>query len=400
MRSADLARMALTSLSRHGRRTVLSLLGVAIGVAAVVVLTAAGEGARGFVTAQFEALGSHVLAVLPGKVETKGAIPGFGGVPNDLTLADAETVRVTILGVQRVVPISTGNDTLARGGRSRQVLALGTTIEFKAMRDLTVRSGSFLPDVPWDRGSAVAVIGSNLAKELFPDEQAVGGRVRLGGWRLTVIGVLAPQGVTFGMNMDETVLLPVATCMQMFNRSTLFRLAIQMQPSSDMELAEKRVTALLAKRHGEEDFTITTPDAVIGTLNAIMGAITLALAGIAGVSLSVAGIGIMNVMLVTVSERRSEIGLLKAIGAERRQVLAVFLTEAALISLAGGLAGLGVGWGAVRAFVWKYPTFPASPPAWAVVAALVLALGTGVFFGYWPARQAVRLDPVKALGGG
>ena len=130
-----------------------------------------------------------------------------------------------------------------------------------------------------------------------------------------------------------------------------------------------------------------------------MGAITLALAGIAGVSLCVAGIGIMNVMLVTVSERRSEIGLLKAIGAQRRQVLSVFLAEAAMISMAGGLAGLGAGWGAVRAFVWKYPTFPASPPAWAVGAALLLALGTGVFFGYWPARQAVRLDPVTALSG-
>lgn len=399
MRSADLARMAFTSVSRHGRRTLLSLLGVAIGVAAVVVLTAAGEGARDYVTAQFQALGSSVLAVLPGKVETKGAIPGFGGVPNDLTLADAETVLATIPGVQRVVPISTGNDTLARGGRSRQVLALGTTVGFKALRDLTLRSGNFLPDGPLDRGSPVAVIGSKLAKELFPGEQAVGGRVRLGSWRLRVIGVLAPQGVTFGMNMDEAVILPVATCMQMFNRSTLFRLAIQMRPSSDMELAEKRVTTLLKERHGEEDFTITTPDAVIGTLNAIMGAITLALAGIAGVSLCVAGIGIMNVMLVTVSERRSEIGLLKAIGAERRQVLSVFLAEAAMISMAGGLAGLGVGWAAVRVFVWMVPTFPASPPAWAVTAALSLALGTGIFFGYWPARQAVRLDPVTALSG-
>ena len=399
MTLTDVARLAFGALARQRRRTLLSLLGLAIGVAAVVVLTAVGQGARAYVARQFEVLGANMLIVLPGKVETTGAIPGFGGVPNDLTLLDAAALRDRIPGVMRVAPLVVGNDTLEHAGRNRQVAAIGTTSEYAAVRSFTFASGRFLPEGPWDRGAPVAVLGAKLADELFPGEAAVGGYVRLGGWRLRVEGVLQPQGMTFGFDMDEAIFVPVSVGMRMFDRRTLFRIVVQMRPGSDMDLAAERVEETISRRHGEEDVTITTPEAVMGSLDAILAALTLAVAGIAAVSLCVAGIGIMNVMLVAVAERRGEIGLLKAIGAGRRQVLSLFLVEAALLSLAGGLVGLVAGWGLVRGLVALVPAFPASPPAWAVASALGLAVATGLIFGYWPARQAVRLDPVTALAG-
>ncbi len=399
MRPLDLARMSTGALTRQRRRSLLCLVGLAIGVSAVIVLTAVGEGARGYVESQFEVLGSHTLVVLPGKVETTGALPGFGGVPNDLTLADARAVRERVPGVLRVSPVVVGNDTVEAGGRSRQVAILGTNAEFREVRGLSVRHGRFLPEGPWEAGAPVAVLGTKLATELFPAGDALGSLVRAGGWRLRVIGVLAPQGMTFGFDMDEVALIPVSTSMAMFNRSSLFRIPTQLRPGSDMDLASKRVRTILVERHGEEDFTITTPNAVVDTLGGILTALTLALAGIAAISLIVAGIGIMNVMLVTVSERRGEIGLLAAIGATRRQVLAVFLAEAAALSLAGAALGLAVGWVVVRGLVVMAPAFPASPPLWAVGASVGLSLVTGIAFGWWPAQKAVRLDPIQALAG-
>jgi putative ABC transport system permease protein len=200
-----------------------------------------------------------------------------------------------------------------------------------------------------------------------------------------------------GMNMDDVALLPVATVMRMFNRTSLFRILIQGQPGADLARIKERALAVLVERHGEEDVTLMTEDAVLASLGSIFTALTLALAAIAAISLGVAGIGIMNVMLVAVSERTAEIGLLRAVGASRRQILACFLAEAALLSTTGGLAGLAAGWLGTRVLVGIWPALPASPPTWAVVAALGLSVAVGAFFGWLPARRATRLDPVEAL---
>jgi putative ABC transport system permease protein len=199
--------------------------------------------------------------------------------------------------------------------------------------------------------------------------------------------------------MDDVVIVPVATAMKMFDRTSIFRLVLQVRAHADLDRAKERIVRILEERHGEEDVTAITQDAVLGALTSILGALTLALAGIASVSLAVAGVGIMNVMLVSVSERTREVGLLKALGAGRRQILAAFLAEAVLISSAGGLVGLGVGWAAVRVIVALYPALPATPPTWAVVAALSLSVAVGAVFGVLPARRATRLDPVAALAG-
>ncbi len=399
MSALDVLAFAARALRGHRLRTALSLLGVAIGVAAVVTLTALGEGARRYVLAQFASVGTNMVAVLPGKTETTGAMPGLGGVPHDLTLDDALAVLRSVREVDKVAPMVVGTETVVFGERRRQVALMGGTHEGLEVRRLGIAHGRFLPQIPWDRSAPVAVLGTRLARELFPGTDPLGQVVRVGDWRMRVIGVLEPRGVQLGLDMDDIVVVPVATAMKMLNRSGLFRLLIQVRSHADLERVKQAVLRLITERHGEEDVTIITQDAVISAFSSILGALTMALGGIAAVSLAVAGVGIMNVMLVSVSERTREVGLLKALGAGRRQILAAFLTEAILISSAGGLLGLALGWLAVQLLVAIYPALPASPPLWAVAAAFTLSVVTGAVFGVLPARRATRLDPVAALGG-
>jgi len=394
----DLLRFSARGLSGHGLRTALSLLGVTIGVAAVVLLTAVGEGARRYVVDQFSGLGTNILIVVPGRTETSGAV-GMGGVPNDLTLEDARAVQRLVPSARRVAPLSMGTEQVAYGERRRQVAILGTTHEYRDVRQVEVQLGQFLPDEEMSRGSAVVVLGHKLARELFSGQQPLGAVVRVGGFRMRVIGVLAVQGVKMGMDFDDLALVPVSTGMRMFNRGSLFRILIQARSHADIESVKTAVTDVLIERHDEEDITVITQDSVLSTFTAILDALTLAVGAIAAISLTVAGIGIMNVMLVSVSERTREVGLLKAVGVGRRQILSLFLTEAALISSMGGVAGLTIGWLGVRLLVGLFPVFPASSPAWAVVAALVVSIGVGVTFGLLPARRASQLDPVLALAG-
>jgi putative ABC transport system permease protein len=394
----DLLRFAFGSLAGKRLRTALSLVGMTIGVAAVIALTALGEGARRYVMNQFESIGSNLLIVLPGKTETSG-IPGVSAAANDLTLQDAESLRRAVPGVEKLSPLVVGTEAVAHGARRRQVAVVGTNREFLELRHLRLARGEFLPQEESLRGRPVAVIGTKVARELFPGEQPIGQVVRIAGWRMRVIGILASRGTQLGLDIDDTVVVPVVTAMRLFDRRSLFRVMVQVRGTADLEQAKRRIVRVMAERHGEEDVTVLTQDAVVATFSSILGALTLAVGAIAAISLTVAGIGIMNVMLVSVSERTREIGLLRAFGAGRRQVLAVFLAEAAMLSAAGGLLGLTLGWTAIRILVQVFPALPASPPAWAVGAALGLSLGTGLVFGLLPARRAARLDPVAALAG-
>ncbi len=396
MRLADTVRFAAGALGGHRLRTLLSMAGLAVGISAVVALTALGEGARRYVIREFSALGTNLLIVLPGKVETTGAMP-FGGVTRDLTLEDLSAITARLPRVRRAAPISMGTETVRYGGRGRSAPVLGTTSDLIELRRLGVAAGRFLSPGDVEVGGNEVVLGATVARELFGAASPLGEIVRIGDWRFRVVGVLASKGRSLAFDMDDLVLVPVRTGMTMLNRRGLFRILIEVRSHGEMAEARRDLLQLMAERHRAEDVTVISQDAVLSSFSAILRALTLALGGIASVSLAVAGVGIMNVMLVSVTERRVEIGLLKAIGAARRQILGVFLAEALLLSSAGGLLGLTVGWLAVRTFDLYFPSFPAAAPTWAVLAATALSLVVGVAFGIWPARRAMALDPIAAL---
>jgi putative ABC transport system permease protein len=255
-----------------------------------------------------------------------------------------------------------------------------------------------LPQGDIQRGEPVCVIGTVIQKELFPGTNPLGRILHVGEFRYRIIGVLEPKGTSMGFDIDDIVLIPVASAMRVFNLTSLFRIFIEANSYSDLEPVKENVLKILIERHNDqEDVTLITQDSVLSSFNEIFTALTLALAGIAAISLTVAGIGIMNVMLVSVSERTPEIGLLKAVGVKPRQVVLVFLAEAALLSFLGGITGLIAATFLVDLSTKIFPALQPAVPNWAVVAALCVALGVGIIFGVWPARRASKLDPIQAL---
>jgi len=390
---------SLGSLRGYPLRSSLTLLAMAIGVAAVVVLTSLGEAARRYVTGEFASLGTHLVIVLPGRSETAGAVPNVfvGQTPRDLTVADAVALTRSSA-VARVAPLSVGSAPVAWGGREREVPILGSTAELLPIRRWTLAQGAFLPPGDPERGAAVCVLGAKVRRELFGAAPALGQWVRIGERRFRVLGVLASEGRSIGLDVEDLVIVPVASAQALFNNPSLVRILVEARSREAVPRAREASVAILKERHqGEEDVTVITQDAVLATFDRILRALTLTVAGIAAISLVVAGILVMNVMLVVVSQRTAEIGLLKAVGARARSIQVLFLTEAAVLSLVGAALGLGLGQGGSWALGRFYPRLPLGVPPWAAAAAVAVALTTGLLFGVLPARRASRLDPVEAL---
>lgn len=399
MKPADILAFAWASLKGARTRTVLMILAMSIGVAAVVVLTALGEGARRYVVGEFSSIGTNLVIVFPGKTETSGGFAStlVGRTPRDLTIEDAQAVSRSRY-VARVAPLNIGTAMLSHERRSREVPVLGSTAELLQIRSMALAQGRFLPPGDARQAVSVCVLGWKVRQEIFGPEPALGRIVRIGDRRFRVIGVLAQQGQSLGMNTDEFVVIPVASAQQLFNTFGLLRILVEARGREMIEGARNDAIAILKARHeGEEDVTVITQDAVLATFDRILRTLTYAVAGIAAISLAVAGILIMNVMLIAVSQRTREIGLLKAVGAEPAQIRNLFLAEAVLLSLLGGAAGLALGQLGSLAISRIYPALPAGAPLWAVCAALGTALATGVAFSVAPARRAARLDPVNAL---
>jgi len=400
MRLDDNLRLGVRSLTTHRTRASLTVLAMALGTAAVILLSALGEGARQYVLHELNQLGTNLLIVLPGRSETTGGPPPLlGETPRDLTLDDAIAIGRSRL-VKRYAPIVVGSAPASFRSLSREVTILGTTSDYLEIHNLKLARGRFLPPGDPQRGRPVVVLGDKLSRELFGHRQSLGRWIRIGDRRFRVIGTLASAGESFGTDMGDLAIVPVASAQALFDSPALFRILAEAPRRSVLPEAKEAIRAISRERHeGEDDVTIITQDALLSTFDRILNAFTLAVAGIAAVSLVVAGVLIMNVMLVAVSQRTAEVGLLKALGAVERQILFLFLTEALLLAGMGTLGGLVLGTLGVHLLNSQLETFRLVVPFWAPVAAAVVSLLTGLAFGMLPALQAARLDPVVALSG-
>ena len=402
MRFYDLLFLAFSTLIRYPLRTLMLLIATSIGVMAVILLTAVGEGARDYITGEFKDMGTNLLIVLPGKNETTGGgspVDLAGVAPRDLTVEDAISLR-QIEAINRIAPIVVGETPAQFNGLERSVPIIGTTPSFLAVRQWEMESGNFLPGVTLDRSPPVCVIGKEVESELFGKNNALGQWLRVGDRRCRVTGIIATEGRAIGIDVQKIVVMPVSLATALFNRPSLFRIIAEARNSWEMDQIKKEIIRIIKKRHqGKEDITVIRQDAVMKSFDNIFNVLTMALGSIASISLFVAGILIMNVMLVAVSQRQSEIGLLKAIGAKNKQINYLFITEAIILSGSGAILGLILGHTTTQVLKLAFPTFNFLPPLWASFVSLIVALLSGIIFGLLPARRASKLDPVIALSG-
>jgi len=399
MRPADLLAYAWTVLRGNRSRTLLILLAMGIGVAAVVIVSSLGEGARRYVLDQFGSLGTNLVIVLPGRAETSGGAPGFlvGKTPRSITLDDALALTRS-RSIKRVAPLIVGSGDVRWNAKLREFPVLGSTAEMLEVRHMELAQGHFLPAGDPHHAQPVCVVGATVAREIFGAQPALGEWLRIGDRRFRVVGILASQGQSLGLNTDELVIVPVSSAEALFNTDALFRILVEAKSREQVPTAKEDVLDILKTRHeGERDVTVITQDAVLATFDRILGALTLAVGGIAAISLGVAGILIMNVMLISVAQRRNEIGLLKAIGATGGEVRMIFFTEAVILALGGATVGLLAGKLGQLAIGQLYPSIPFSPPWWALIAAPLTAVATSILFSVTPARRAAMLNPVQAL---
>jgi len=399
MLTTDIIKYGWTSLKGYRARTLLMLLAMSISVASVLLLTALGEGARRYVTGEFASLGTNMVIVMPGKSETAGMglSTMMGVTPRDLTLDDARALT-RHSAVTRIAPLNIGAVEASWQNRKREVTILGSTREILKLRHWKMASGQFLPDIEWDRAAPVCVIGKNIRDEIFGAHAALGQWIRLGENRYRVIGILASAGRSLDVDVEEIVIIPVASAQALLNTPSLFRILIESKSHESMQtVVNFTVDTIKQRHHGEEDITVITQDAVIQTFDKILSALTYAVGGIAAISLAVSGILIMNVMLVAVSQRTTEIGLLKALGASSQKILILILTEAVLLSLFGIIIGFIIGLSGCWGIRLALPDLQAYPPVWSMLASSFVAMSTGLLFSLLPAKKASKLDPVTAL---
>jgi putative ABC transport system permease protein len=397
MKVTDLVGLALSRLGTGKLRTALTMLGIIIGVASVVALVSVAEGATAGISNQLQSLGTNLVTVSPGAVRT-GATRGAAGSATTLTLADA-TALAGLADVQAVAPELTTNKLVVVGSQNETARVVGTTPGYLPVFAYQVWVGSFLSQSAVDNNLRVAVIGATTATNLSLTQASIGSTIDVGGLPFELIGILQPKGGT--TTADDQVMIPLSTAHELFvGSNSVSAIGLSATSQDAINTVSAEITSTLEQRHGitngVDDFSIATQAQLLGTVGNVSGVLTLLLAGIASISLLVGGIGIMNIMLVSVRERTREIGIRKAIGARGRDILSQFLVEALALSLAGGLIGIGVGviasFGIGTYAGWGFIFNPAT-----VAVAVGFSLIVGIVFGVWPASQAARLDPVIAL---
>ncbi len=393
----ELTRLALRSITSHRLRSVLSMLGIAIGIASVILLTSIGEGTKRYLIGQFTQFGTNLLAINPGKAETSGLPGALGGSTRHLTIDDSEALE-RIPGVEEVMPMAFGMGRVEANNRGRSVYVYGVTPQAPRIWQWNLRQGTFWPEADPRNGAQMAVLGPKLKRELFGEENALGKFVWIAGTRFRVTGMMEPKGQVLGFDLDDAAYIPIATAMQIFNLPELMEIDIMFANAQVLGQVEAGVRRILTERHaGKEDFSITSQAAMLDVFGNIMDIVTMSVGAIAGISLVVGAVGVLTMMWIAVGERTNEIGLVRAIGASRRQVLWIFLSEAAALSTIGGLLGIVAGMGICAVLRAVVPGLPVQTPLVFVVIAVGVSVATGVLSGVMPARRAASLDPIEAL---
>ena len=397
IRLTDAIHLALRAITAHRLRSFLTLLGIAVGIAAVILLTSIGEGIHRFVLTEFTQFGTNLVSVAPGKVKTSGPAPT--GIPSSvrpLTLADAEALRRLphITGMSALV---WGNTEVKANGRLRRTTINGVTPDMLKVYSMNVRSGQFLPPEDVDSARAFLVLGAKLKNELFGAENALGARVTVGNMQFRVIGILEAKGQFLGIDLDDAAYIPTARALELYNRDGMMKIDLSYEEGIPSARISAAIISTLKARHGREDFTITTQEDMLRTLSNILDVLTMAVGALGSISLLVGGVGIVTIMTIAVTERTSEIGLLVALGAPRRTILGLFLGEAVALSALGGLAGLALGITLAQLIHLLVPALPVHTPIAFVLVAETIAIAIGLLAGVLPARRAARLDPVDAL---
>ncbi|MCP5145420.1 MAG: ABC transporter permease [Gammaproteobacteria bacterium] len=396
MKAGDLIGFAGGAISAHRLRSGLTILGITVGIASVVLLTSIGEGVRQFVMSEFTQFGTNIIAVVPGKSNTFGTSAATINTVRPLTIDDAQSLR-RLPNVLAVVPTIQGNANVEFEGRQRRAMVFGVTHDMPVVWKMDVRSGQFLPDGDFTTGRSVAVLGAKMREELFGADNPLGARIRVGGERFQVLGVMESKGQMLGFDLDDTLFLPVAKAVELFDQEGMMEIDIVYAADADVAQIVDTVKRRMMQRHGAEDVTITTQDEMLEVLNSVLNVLTLGIGALGGISLLVGAVGILTIMTIAVTERTAEIGLLRAIGARRAHILGLFLAEAVGLGALGGIIGCIGAVGVVEAIAFLVPAMPVRTAWIYVLASLLLATLIGLASGIAPALRAARMLPLEAL---
>ena len=396
MRTTDSLRFTLATLRAERQRSALTMLAIAIGIAAVVLLTGLGSGLQSYLIGQFTQFGTHLIAVTPGKDNTTGMSISVIDTQRPLTLRDAQSLR-DIPGVEAMTPVVSGQLTAEFAGKSRRTLAFGIGPQAPKVWGMSLARGQFMPEDDLIAPRPVVMLGNTLARSLFGHANPLGEKVRLGGMSFRVVGVLAPKGQMLGFDIDDAAYLPAALSLQLFNRDGLMEIDVLYHEQESSESMVKRLSRRLNERHGAEDFTVQSQDQMLASLGKILDVLTFAVGALGGIALLTGGVGILTLMSIAVAERRGEIGLLTALGAPPGLVLRLFLGEAAILGALGGLLGVVIGLTGLGLLHLGIPALPFAPRMDYLLIAEALALLIGLAAGVLPAMNAARLDPIEAL---
>jgi putative ABC transport system permease protein len=402
----DLLAETFLSLTANKARSFLTILGIVVGITSVIVMVAFGQGTKASIQSNISSMGANLLTIMPGgsmSGRIGGAGGGMGANTNSLTLEDVEAIESQVTDVRAVAPSTSSSYQVSAESSNTNVSINGTTYDFPTIKNVTVEYGSWFTDSQQENGSRVAVLGPDTASTLFGSaDAALGQRIRISGQPFTVIGVTESKGSSGMSNNDEIVYIPFDTFQAHLSKSTgISTIYVEAASQDAMTKVESDIEALLLTRHGiadsaSADFRIMNQADISSTLSTVTNTLTLLLGSIAGISLVVGGIGIMNMMLTTVTERIREIGLRKALGATRSDLTSQFLAEAVALTVMGGLIGIALGW-LIALAVSTFSSFNTTISMFSVLLAVGVSTAIGVIFGYYPARRAAKLDPIEAL---